>query len=98
MTARSSRVQQIAANGATAPTRRPARPTAAAIKTALTEPQAPDAPSKSAPARGRWLLWDLGNSQCRWPHGDGPFTFCGAERVDDPRYCPEHAALFYARR
>ena len=55
-------------------------------------------PPKTVPGRGRWLLWELGNNQCRWPHGDGPFTFCGAERTDDRRYCPEHAALFYARR
>jgi len=56
------------------------------------------AAATSATARGHWLLWELGPNQCHWPHGDGPFTFCGAERTDDPQYCAEHAAIFYARR
>jgi len=58
----------------------------------------PDSAARIARERGNWLLWELGQNQCHWPHGDGPFTFCGAERSGDARFCAEHAAIFYARR
>ena len=31
----------------------------------------------------------LDNTTCRWPYGDGPFTFCGCEVLDGP-YCFAH--------
>jgi GcrA cell cycle regulator len=36
-------------------------------------------------------LWQLTDSQCRWPHGDGPFVFCGQPRErGGTAYCAEH--------
>ena len=31
----------------------------------------------------------LNNKTCRWPYGEGPFTFCGCETLDGP-YCFAH--------
>ena len=36
-------------------------------------------------------LMDLGPRQCKWPHGDGPFVFCGHSRPFGEPYCPYHA-------
>jgi GcrA cell cycle regulator len=33
----------------------------------------------------------LTSRMCRWPYGDGPFLFCGAEIAGHPSYCPCHA-------
>ena len=45
-----------------------------------------------APETGRYTLLDLPTEGCRWPYGDGPFTFCG-ELVDrSGPYCPGHRA------
>lgn len=39
-------------------------------------------------------LFDLEEGQCRFPFGDGPFTFCGhLVREDGKPYCAEHYAL-----
>ncbi len=38
-------------------------------------------------------LIDLQPGQCRWPYGDGPFTFCGCEQFDGSSYCEPHSAL-----
>jgi len=82
-------------------------PSAGSMRAGPAQSRAPQRPVRvleqattatSATPRGHWLLWELGPNQCHWPHGDGPFTFCGAERTDDPQYCAEHAAIFYARR
>lgn len=36
---------------------------------------------------------DLTNNHgCKWPYGDGPFTFCGHEKFENYSYCLEHAA------
>lgn len=35
-------------------------------------------------------LDDLKNSQCRYPYGDGPFTFCGHPVKENSPYCDEH--------
>lgn len=49
----------------------------------------------------RKRLLELDLRDCRWPYGDGSFTFCGRSRIMGLRsgisphrsYCPEHAAL-----
>lgn len=38
-------------------------------------------------------LADLEYGQCRFPFGDGPFTFCGCQTYEDSPYCAEHHAL-----
>jgi GcrA cell cycle regulator len=35
-------------------------------------------------------LCDLTPKTCRWPYGDGPFTFCGCEKNDGGPYCYAH--------
>jgi len=42
-------------------------------------------------------LHELDRSHCRYPHGDGPFTFCGHEVEQGGSYCPHHAALCYRK-
>ena len=38
----------------------------------------------------RWLtLNELGPRHCRWPEGNGPFVFCGAD-IDEGPYCARH--------
>lgn len=36
---------------------------------------------------------DLKYGQCRYPYGDGPFTFCGCESVEGGSYCLPHKML-----
>lgn len=38
-------------------------------------------------------LIDLEPDQCRYPFGDGPYTFCGCAKFDDSPYCEPHDAL-----
>jgi len=42
-------------------------------------------------------LLDLQPGECRWPHGEGPFTFCGHATVKDRSYCAAHAELALSR-
>lgn len=41
-------------------------------------------------------LMDLGKNQCRYPYGDGPFTFCGHPKVFGS-YCGPHFFLTCGR-
>lgn len=34
-------------------------------------------------------------TDCRYPYGDGPFTYCGHQRRDGSSYCPAHHALVW---
>lgn len=43
-------------------------------------------------------LLDLGPSDCRWPLGDGPFTFCGCPQNAASSYCDFHHALSIQER
>lgn len=36
---------------------------------------------------------DLMAGQCRYPHGDAPFTFCGQPQNGEHSYCAYHVAL-----
>lgn len=38
-------------------------------------------------------LADLGHDDCRWPFGEGPFTFCGHPKAIGSSYCPAHQIL-----
>jgi GcrA cell cycle regulator len=38
-------------------------------------------------------LFDLQRGQCRFPYGDGPFTFCGCEAAPGKSYCEPHHRL-----
>ncbi len=56
-----------------------------------------DKPTASAPV-GLSVV-DLNDHTCRWPLGDGPYTFCGAPTALSPFgwkvYCTEHNAIAY---
>jgi GcrA cell cycle regulator len=36
---------------------------------------------------------DLESHHCRWPHGYGPYTFCGHTKLIGSSYCPAHTQL-----
>jgi GcrA cell cycle regulator len=38
-------------------------------------------------------LLELTAETCRWPYGDGPFTFCGCQKISDGPYCYSHDFL-----
>ena len=42
-------------------------------------------------------LEQLEPNDCRYPFGDGPFTFCGLMNVEGRSYCPEHFKLSTAK-
>ena len=43
-------------------------------------------------------LWQLREDQCRWPHGDGPFVFCGQPKErGGTSYCAEHRRKGHAQ-
>lgn len=42
-------------------------------------------------------LLDLPHNGCRYPYGDGPFTFCGHPQVASSSYCGPHWAITYSR-
>lgn len=41
-------------------------------------------------------LIDLEFGQCRYPYGDGPFTFCALPAFEDGCYCAAHFALTHS--
>ncbi len=57
----------------------------------------PASPSMAQPA-GTWDLLDLGAGQCRYPFGEGPFTFCGCAVNANAMfsYCTEHLKIVLA--
>jgi GcrA cell cycle regulator len=66
----------------------------------VTSPERCDAPFRKRdlseePRRGSFDLLDLKLGQCRYPHGERPFRFCGAPVVDGYPYCLEHVELCY---
>ena len=50
------------------------------------------APAAPCDPRGVGLL-DLTSHDCRFPFGDGPFTFCGCPVATGKPYCAEHVEL-----
>ncbi len=47
------------------------------------------------PETQRKSLEDLGDRDCRYPFGDGPYTFCARQKVAGMPYCSEHVAIAY---
>lgn len=43
-------------------------------------------------------LMDLQPNGCRYPYGDGPFTFCGHPKLIGASYCLDHFDLCNGRR
>lgn len=39
----------------------------------------------------------LKHSQCRYPYGDGPFTFCGHPVTEKSPYCEEHHKICFRK-
>lgn len=40
---------------------------------------------------------DLGERECRYPYGDGPYLFCGHPAQADSSYCPAHHRLCWMK-
>lgn len=40
-------------------------------------------------------LDDLKNSQCHYPYGEGPYTFCGHSVKEKSPYCMDHHAICF---
>lgn len=43
-------------------------------------------------------LADLESHHCRFPYGEGPYSFCGHKKAAGSSYCPEHFALTWRAR
>lgn len=52
----------------------------------------PEEPRADSGARA---LLELRLGECRWPEGEGPFSFCGAPAITDKPYCPHHHGIAY---
>lgn len=52
-------------------------------------------PIFDVPEHERKLLDDLNERDCRFPYGDGPFTFCARPKVSGLPYCRQHAQVCY---
>lgn len=50
-------------------------------------------PAFIVPEAERKHLLDLENGDCRYPFGNGPFTFCGRPKVQGLSYCEGHARI-----
>lgn len=50
------------------------------------------------PAPRHLTVLNLGAHDCRWPYGDGPFTFCGHPALEEKPYCEFHCGLAYQGR
>lgn len=63
-------------------------------------PRAAPAAPPDEPASLNIPLLDLTPQHCRWPHGEGPYLFCGHAAEDGSPYCSYHAsrALSHERR
>lgn len=65
------------------------------IRAAKHPTDAPDAPlyvvHDAADVQPRLLsLIDLEPGDCRWPYGDGPYVFCGCQKISAGPYCYAH--------
>ena len=88
-TGRSAAINQHQHNGwKTKPTAKFPSPT---IKIAA-EPWVPAA-EPFVPLEERKSLLNLQDKDCRWPFGDGPFSFCGRAKEPGLSYCRPHAQI-----
>lgn len=65
----------------------PAEPTPAAVSAPPAEPTPYQFLSLT--------LEQLEHGQCRYPHGEGPFLFCGAPSQENSSYCPRCHSVSY---
>jgi hypothetical protein len=42
-------------------------------------------------------LVDLGENECHFPYGTGPYTFCGLPKLEGRSYCGHHLAVSFRR-
>lgn len=49
------------------------------------------------PAPKHLDITDLTATACRWPYGDGPFTYCGQTKVTGRPYCEYHCSIAYTK-
>jgi hypothetical protein len=90
VTARDAARRKPSRSSAIRPHRHPATPQL------VCEPLPAEAPS---PVEPRHLsLIELTAETCRWPYGDGPFTFCGHPPAADKPYCAAHWSIGNAGR
>ncbi len=54
------------------------------------EPLDAPAPEIPVPPEQRKALIDLEEGDCRFPYGDGPYTFCARPRLIGAPYCADH--------
>ena len=62
------------------------------------KPKAPRRPrieDMAKPESFNLSLMELARGVCRWPEGDGPFTFCGRGNFGGRSYCEYHCRLAY---
>jgi GcrA cell cycle regulator len=62
------------------------------------KPRAPGGPERASllePVSLDIALVDLERGQCKYPHGEGPYTFCGHQVFPGEVYCPAHCAIAY---
>lgn len=52
-------------------------------------------PTLEVPIGQRKVLDDLNPGDCRFPYGDGPFTFCARPKADGLPYCADHAQICF---
>lgn len=57
----------------------------------------PNPPERTAPAKAV-AFQDLGDSQCRFPFGTGPYAFCGCQALPGQAYCAEHHSVAYTTK
>ena len=67
-------------------------------KPPLPQPPKPSSPPPGQPKMRRLSLLALKPSSCRWPIGDAPFLFCGADAASDAVYCPFHQRMARVRK
>jgi GcrA cell cycle regulator len=59
-------------------------------------PSPPDEPPRPAePVSLNIPIIELRPGQCKWPHGDGPFLFCGHAVEAGTVYCAYHKRIAY---
>lgn len=61
------------------------------------QPPKPPPPPPGEPKMRRLKLVDLKPTSCRWPIGEGPFLFCGAD-AEGQVYCPFHQRIARVRK
>jgi GcrA cell cycle regulator len=56
----------------------------------------PEQPAEPVVPLGKKLM-QLKADDCRYPYGDGPFTFCGHRKLSTGPYCAAHQAITHSQ-